>query len=62
MAIRINYLTDLLPKDVLQNKPNAAFYALLNTGVKNGDETFNYLLSHNISTCPGSKFGEKSKK
>ena len=61
MSIRINYLANLLPKDVLQNKPNAAFYALLNTGVKNGDETFNYLLNHNVSTCPGSKFGEKSK-
>lgn len=61
MSLRINYLTNMLPTHVLKSKPNAAFYALLNTGVKNGEETFKYLLSHNVSTCPGSKFGETSK-
>jgi len=60
MSHRIEYLSKLLPKGVLQNKPNAAFYALLNTGIKSGDDTFNYLLENNVSTCPGSKFGEKS--
>jgi aspartate/methionine/tyrosine aminotransferase len=60
MSIRIKYLESLIPKNVLQNRPNAAFYALLNTGVKNGNETFNYLLSHNVSTCPGSKFGNNT--
>lgn len=60
MSSRIKYLTSLLPKNAIQYKPNAAFYALLNTGVKTGNETFNYLLSHNVSTCPGSKFGKNT--
>lgn len=61
MSRRLKYVAEVLPVDVLKTSPNAAFYSLLNTGERNGEEAFKFLLDRNISTCPGSKFGENSK-
>jgi aspartate aminotransferase len=61
MQSRLEKLFELVPDGVMQNKPNSAFYALLNTGNKSGDEAFKFLLEKNVSTCPGSRFGENSK-
>ena len=61
MKSRLAKLFELVPDGVMPNKPNSAFYALLNTGNKSGDEAFQFLLDKNVSTCPGSKFGENSK-
>lgn len=61
MQSRLEKLFELVPEGVMQNKPNSAFYALLNTGNKSGDEAFKFLLEKNVSTCPGSRFGDNSK-
>jgi aspartate aminotransferase len=61
MSRRLKYVAEVLPVDVLKTSPNAAFYSLLNTGRRNGEEAFKFLLDRNVSTCPGSKFGENSK-
>ena len=61
MSRRLNYLAENTPRGALQIKPNAAFYALIDTGPRGGDAAFPFLLEQNVSTCPGSKFGENSK-
>jgi aspartate aminotransferase len=61
MSQRLNYLTEQVPKNAFQTSPNAAFYALLNTGEAGGDSAFRFLLDRNVSTCPGSKFGQNSR-
>jgi aspartate/methionine/tyrosine aminotransferase len=61
MRDRLNYLGQGVPDGSIQTKPNSAFYALLNTGNRSGDEAFQFLLDRNVSTCPGSKFGMNSK-
>ena len=55
MRRRFDSLRMALPGDVLITKPNAAFYALLQTG--NAEESFEYFLKNNVATCPGSRFG-----
>lgn len=61
MGRRLRYTADSLPTDMLQTTPNAAFYSMINMGSSGGDEGFEFLLKHNVSTCPGSKFGLNSK-
>jgi aspartate/methionine/tyrosine aminotransferase len=61
MSRRLDYLAENTPGGALQIKPNAAFYALIDTGLRGGDAAFPFLLEQNVSTCPGSKFGENSK-
>jgi aspartate/methionine/tyrosine aminotransferase len=61
MSRRLDYLAENTPAGALQIKPNAAFYALIDTGLRGGDAAFPFLLEQNVSTCPGSKFGENSK-
>ena len=60
MRRRFNYVGEALPREALKTSPNAAFYLLLETGERGGDEAFKFLLDRNVSTCPGSKFGENS--
>lgn len=55
MSRRFDYLASVLPEQVFLTKPNAAFYAFLEVG--DGDAAFKSLISDNVSTCPGSKFG-----
>ena len=54
-------MSESLPFGMLQTSPNAAFYALIDTGNRGGDEAFKFMLDRNVSTCPGSKFGDNSK-
>jgi aspartate aminotransferase len=61
MSRRLDYLADNVPAEMIKTKPNAAFYSLVDTGQRGGDAAFSFLLSQNVSTCPGSKFGEYSK-
>ncbi len=58
---RLDYLSENTPGSALQIKPNAAFYALIDTGRRGRDAALPFLLEQNVSTCPGSKFGENSK-
>lgn len=61
MGRRLKFLADAIPNGLLQTRPNSAFYSLINMGTKGGDEGFLFLLDKNVSTCPGSKFGQNSK-
>jgi aspartate aminotransferase len=61
MSRRLQFLADALPSGLLQTTPNAAFYSLIDMGAKGGDEGFEFLLNRNVSTCPGSKFGQNSR-
>ena len=61
MGRRLRYTAESLPTGMLETTPNAAFYSMINMGSRGGDEGFEFLLNHNVSTCPGSKFGLKSK-
>jgi aspartate aminotransferase len=61
MGRRFQYLADSIPDGLLQTTPNAAFYSLIDMGIRGGDEGFSFLLEKNVSTCPGSKFGQNSK-
>ena len=61
MSWRLQFLADSLPEGLLQTKPNAAFYSLIEMGEQGGDQGFSFLLEKNVSTCPGSKFGQNSK-
>jgi aspartate aminotransferase len=61
MGRRLQFLADSIPKGLLQTTPNAAFYSLIDMGTRGGDEGFSFLLDKNVSTCPGSKFGQNSK-
>jgi aspartate aminotransferase len=61
MGRRLQFLADAIPGGLLQTTPNAAFYSLIDMGSRGGDEGFSFLLERNVSTCPGSKFGQNSK-
>lgn len=61
MGRRLQFLADSIPDGLLQTTPNAAFYSLIDMGAKGGDQGFTFLLDKNVSTCPGSKFGQNSK-
>lgn len=60
MRNRLSSLVQRVPEESIHTKPNSAFYALLNTGTRGGDEAFKFLLERNVATCPGSKFGANS--
>jgi aspartate aminotransferase len=60
MGRRLKYAADAIPNGLLKTQPNAAFYSLIDAGERGGDAAFAYLLAENVSTCPGSKFGENS--
>lgn len=55
MRKRFDLLAGILPGEALITKPNAAFYALVQTG--NAEESFEFFLQNNVATCPGSRFG-----
>jgi aspartate aminotransferase len=55
MSRRIDFLLQNVPPEMILSKPNSAFYAIIQTGGK--EDCFEFLLSRNVSTCPGSKFG-----
>jgi len=61
MARRFLVAGNSIPAGLLKTKPNAAFYSLIDTGDRGGDAAFKFLLNRNVSTCPGSKFGENAK-
>jgi aspartate/methionine/tyrosine aminotransferase len=61
MSQRLEFFKNSLPSGLLQTSPNAAFYALINIGDRGSEAAFKFLLDRNVSTCPGSKFGENSK-
>lgn len=61
MGKRLKYTAESLPSGMLETTPNAAFYSMINMGTRGGDEGFEFLLNHNVSTCPGSKFGANAK-
>lgn len=61
MGKRLKYTAESLPSGMLETTPNAAFYSMINMGTRGGDEGFKFLLNHNVSTCPGSKFGANAK-
>jgi len=59
MTKRIDFFLENIPSEMILSKPNSAFYAIIQTG---GDEDcFEFLMSRNVSTCPGSKFGTATK-
>jgi aspartate/methionine/tyrosine aminotransferase len=60
MSRRLQYVANAIPDGMLQSRPNAAFYSLIDMGVPGGDKGFKFLLERNVSTCPGSKFGKNS--
>ena len=60
MRNRLSSFTKRVPEGSMHTKPNSAFYALLDTGERGGDEAFIFLLERNVATCPGSKFGANS--
>ena len=61
MSRRLKYVAGSIPVGLMKTTPNAAFYSLIDAGPRGGDSAFNFLLGRNVSTCPGSKFGENSK-
>ena len=61
MTRRLLVTGSSIPDGLLKTKPNAAFYSLIDTGERGGDAAFKFLLDRNVSTCPGSKFGENAK-
>jgi aspartate aminotransferase len=61
MARRLKFVANSIPNGLMKTEPNAAFYALIDIGERGGDAAFNRLLERNVSTCPGSKFGQNSK-
>jgi aspartate aminotransferase len=60
MSRRLQYVANAIPDGMLQSRPNAAFYSLIDMGARGGDKGFKFLLERNVSTCPGSKFGKNS--
>lgn len=58
MKERFRILEDSIPREHFMVKPNSAFYALIR--VNNDAEAFEFLMNRNVSTCPGSKFGQLS--
>lgn len=61
MTRRLLVVGRSIPGGLLKTKPNAAFYSLLEAGNRGGDAAFKFLLDRNVSTCPGSRFGENAK-
>ena len=61
MARRLLVAAGSIPEGLMKTQPNAAFYSLIDTGERGGDSAFRFLLERNVSTCPGSKFGENAK-
>ncbi len=61
MARRLSFAAKSIPAGLLKTQPNAAFYSLIDTGNHGGEFAFDFLLERNVSTCPGSKFGENAK-
>jgi aspartate/methionine/tyrosine aminotransferase len=55
MTKRIDFLMQRVPPEMILSKPNSAFYAVIQTG--GGENCFEFLMSRNVSTCPGLKFG-----
>jgi aspartate aminotransferase len=60
MARRLSVATASIPEGLMKTQPNAAFYSLIDAGEGGGDSAFKFLLERNVSTCPGSKFGENA--
>ena len=56
MSRRFNFFKSAIPKHILPIPPNSAFYAFLRIG--SDKLAFEYLLSQQVSTCPGSQFGK----
>lgn len=61
MSWRLGYLAENVPVGAIKITPNAAFYSLIDIGSRGGDAAFSFLLEQNVSSCPGTKFGEYSK-
>jgi aspartate aminotransferase len=61
MARRLSLTAKAIPPGLLKTHPNAAVYSLIDAGNRGGDSAFNFLLERNVSTCPGSKFGDNAK-
>lgn len=59
MTRRIDFILENIPPEMIVSKPNSAFYAIIQTGGK--ENCFEFLMSRNVSTCPGSKFGTATK-
>ena len=55
MTKRIKFLLQSIPPEMILSKPNSAFYAIIQT--EGEKDCFEFLMSRNVSTCPGSKFG-----
>jgi aspartate aminotransferase len=55
MTKRIDFLLQNIPPEMILSKPNSAFYAIIQSG--GNEDCFEFLMSRNVSTCPGSKFG-----
>jgi len=58
MTNRFNAIENTLGKDLFLVQANSAFYALIR--VDNDLDAFEFLMTRNVSTCPGSKFGKNS--
>ena len=58
MKNRFQVLRGIIPSEYFLVNSNSAFYALLR--IQNDIEGFEFLMNENVSTCPGSKFGENS--
>jgi aspartate/methionine/tyrosine aminotransferase len=58
MTNRFKALENTLGKDLFLVQANSAFYALIR--VDNDLDAFEFLMTRNVSTCPGSKFGKNS--
>ena len=56
MSRRFSFFKSAIPKHMLPIPPNSAFCAFLRIG--NDKLAFEYLLSQQVSTCPGTHFGK----
>jgi aspartate/methionine/tyrosine aminotransferase len=59
MIRRFKMLKEIMPTNSLLTNPNAGFYALIKTG--NAEKAFDFFLENNVSTCPGTRFGDTTK-
>jgi aspartate/methionine/tyrosine aminotransferase len=58
MIRRFKLLKEIMPTNALLTDPNAGFYALIKTG--NAERAFDFFLEKNVSTCPGTRFGNST--
>ncbi len=58
MTNRFNAIENTFGRDLFLVQPNSAFYALIR--VDSDLDAFEFLMTRNVSTCPGSKFGKNS--